>query len=261
MSEEQTFSTLRFASEAKKIRNHAKVNEILDHQGQMSRLKKEMEEERKKFMKEIEDLHMKVITSSQPAPPRSSSKKPRRETNPLSTHSVHNSYKEYQEIRSKFSLVSQERDDLADKVAKMLSEQEAEAKKFKQIQTDLRKKISSLDDKLLERDAEVESLKAKLSNVAPGTVGIFNKSRTSGSAKADKKVTIAERYATAEEYFKEECSSSEESEDEEKDPLWRKTPLHRRIREERKSSFDDSSDEELETLKLKKKVSGGEIMS
>ena len=44
MSEEQTFSTLRFASEAKKITNHAKVNEILDEQGQISRLKKEMEE-------------------------------------------------------------------------------------------------------------------------------------------------------------------------------------------------------------------------
>ena len=43
MSEEQTFSTLRFASEAKRITNHAKVNEILDEQGQISRLKKEME--------------------------------------------------------------------------------------------------------------------------------------------------------------------------------------------------------------------------
>ena len=44
MSEEQTFSTLRFASEAKKITNHAKVNEILDEQGQISRMRKEMEE-------------------------------------------------------------------------------------------------------------------------------------------------------------------------------------------------------------------------
>ena len=42
MSEEQTFSTLRFASEAKRITNHAKVNEILDEQGQISRLKKEI---------------------------------------------------------------------------------------------------------------------------------------------------------------------------------------------------------------------------
>ena len=49
MSEEQTFSTLRFASEAKRITNHAKVNEILDEQGQISRLKKEMEALRKEL--------------------------------------------------------------------------------------------------------------------------------------------------------------------------------------------------------------------
>jgi len=142
------------------------------------------------------------------------------------------------------------------------------------VQTEELAKMSSLHDKLLERDAEVETLKAKLCNVGPGTVGIFNKSRTSGSAKADKKVTIAiERYETAEEYFNEQWSSSEsESEDEETDQEWRKTPLHRRLREEkrksmgapiykRKRSFDDSSDEELESLnlssKMKKKVSGG----
>ena len=101
MSEEQTFSTLRFASEAKKITNHAKVNEILDEQGQISRMRKEMEElkreleaqkkintnemleemkeslekertEKEEKMREIEILQMKVITSSQPAPPRKS---------------------------------------------------------------------------------------------------------------------------------------------------------------------------------------------
>ena len=44
MSEEQTISTLRFASEAKKIQNHAKVNEVLDNQATISRLKKENEE-------------------------------------------------------------------------------------------------------------------------------------------------------------------------------------------------------------------------
>ena len=50
MSEEQTFSTLRFASEAKKITNHAKVNEILDHQGQISKMKKEMEELKRELL-------------------------------------------------------------------------------------------------------------------------------------------------------------------------------------------------------------------
>ena len=58
MSEEQTISTLRFASEAKKIQNHAKVNEVLDNQATISRLKKEMEELKKQM--ELQ----KVITGS-----------------------------------------------------------------------------------------------------------------------------------------------------------------------------------------------------
>merc|ERR1719270_1760090 len=49
MSEEQTISTLRFASEAKKITNCAKVNEVLDNNAQISRLKKEMEEMKKQL--------------------------------------------------------------------------------------------------------------------------------------------------------------------------------------------------------------------
>merc|ERR1711976_728880 len=42
MSEEQTVSTLRFASQAKTIQNHATVNEVLDDKAQINRLKKEM---------------------------------------------------------------------------------------------------------------------------------------------------------------------------------------------------------------------------
>merc|ERR1719410_688163 len=106
MSEEQTISTLRFASEAKKIQNHAKVNEVLDNQATISRLKKEMEdlkkqlaaatkvdakdmllesmkeqlekertereEQQKEFLRLEEELKGKIITSSQPAPPRKS---------------------------------------------------------------------------------------------------------------------------------------------------------------------------------------------
>ena len=101
MSEDQTISTLRFASEAKKIQNHAKVNEVLDNQAQISRLKKEMEDLKKQLelqkavngndlveemreqlererrekeaqLKENEELRSKIITSSQPAPPRKS---------------------------------------------------------------------------------------------------------------------------------------------------------------------------------------------
>ena len=112
MSEEQTISTLRFASQAKTIQNHATVNEVLDDKAQINRLKKEMaqllveleqqkkegntdmvqemreqlERERKEkeeHVRKIRDLQEKVITSSQPAPPRKSmmfKKKERRET-------------------------------------------------------------------------------------------------------------------------------------------------------------------------------------
>ena len=116
MSEDQTISTLRFASEAKKIQNKAKVNEVLDNQAQISRLKKEMEDlraqlaqqqkvnsqdmlesikeqleqerrEKEAQLKLNEELRSKIITSSQPAPPRKSvlipqdkSKRNRRET-------------------------------------------------------------------------------------------------------------------------------------------------------------------------------------
>ena len=106
MSEEQTLSTLRFASQAKTIQNHAKVNEVLDNQATISRLKKEMEdlkkqlaaatkvdakdmllesmkeqlekertereEQQKEFLRLEEELKGKIITSSQPAPPRKS---------------------------------------------------------------------------------------------------------------------------------------------------------------------------------------------
>ena len=50
-SEEQTISTLRFASEAKQIQNHAVVNEVLDDQAQISRMKKEVKELREALLK------------------------------------------------------------------------------------------------------------------------------------------------------------------------------------------------------------------
>ena len=42
MSEEQTVSTLRFATQAKAIKNHAQVNEVLDDAAKINRMKKEM---------------------------------------------------------------------------------------------------------------------------------------------------------------------------------------------------------------------------
>jgi len=114
MSVEQTISTLRFASQAKTIQNHATVNEVLDDQAQINRLKKDMakllkelEDQKKKdantemvqemreqlerermekeeHLRKIKELQEKVITSSQPAPPRKSmmmmKKNNRRET-------------------------------------------------------------------------------------------------------------------------------------------------------------------------------------
>ena len=111
MSEDQTISTLRFASQAKTIKNHAKVNEVLDDQAEINRLKKDMAKllneleqhknaankenvqevkeqlekermEKEVYLKKIRELQEKVITSSQPAPPRKSlmKKSIRRET-------------------------------------------------------------------------------------------------------------------------------------------------------------------------------------
>ena len=136
-------------------------------------------------------------------------------------------------------------------------------------------KMSDLHDKLLERDAEVKTLKAKLSDVGPKTGSIF-KGSSSPVKTGKKKVTLAiERYST-EEFFHENFSTSEdESEDEDVHEEWRKTPLHKRIREEkrksmgapiykRKRSFEDSSDEDLEPhndSKQKKKSATGRIIS
>ena len=101
MSEEQTVSTLRFASQAKTIQNHATVNEVLDDKAQINRLKKEMVQlqrelaeqkksaatdvvaamreqlekerlEKEEHVRQIKELQDKVITSSQPAPSRNS---------------------------------------------------------------------------------------------------------------------------------------------------------------------------------------------
>merc|ERR1719219_3116436 len=130
-------------------------------------------------------------------------------------------------------------------------------------------KMSDIHDKLLERDAEVENLKAKLSNVGPSSGGIFQKLEGQKKDSGKKRDTI-EHYSVKE-YF-DEFGSPSESEEEDEDDLdqsWRKTPLHKRIREEkrksmgapiykRKRSFEDSDEEDTEPQngsKLKKKPS------
>ena len=113
MSEEQTVSTLRFATQAKSIKNHAQVNEVLDDAAKINRMKKEMAEmkaeldaaraqsvgnreaelqealdeatrEKENLLVRVLDANEKILTSSQAAPPRKSmmpkKSKVRRET-------------------------------------------------------------------------------------------------------------------------------------------------------------------------------------
>ena len=113
MSEEQTVSTLRFATQAKAIKNHAQVNEVLDDAAKINRMKKEMAalkaeldaarvqsvgnreaelqealdeatKEKENLLVRVLDANEKILTSSQAAPPRKSmmptKSKVRRET-------------------------------------------------------------------------------------------------------------------------------------------------------------------------------------
>ena len=113
MSEEQTVSTLRFATQAKAIKNHAQVNEVLDDAAKINRMKKEMAamkaeldaaraqsvgnreaelqealdeatREKENLLVRVLDANEKILTSSQAAPPRKSmmpkKSKVRRET-------------------------------------------------------------------------------------------------------------------------------------------------------------------------------------
>merc|ERR1719474_504556 len=102
-------------------------------------------------------------------------------------------------------------------------------------------KMSELHDQLMARDEEVANLKQELQKNA--TLGggrlLPELGRPSPVKKSAKRVTIkVERYETPEEFFNnEDFSSSEESNDSDSDgdEEWRKTPLIRRIRQERKS--------------------------
>ena len=113
MSEEQTVSTLRFATQAKSIKNHAQVNEVLDDAAKINRLKKEMAamkaeleaaraqsvgnreaelqealdaatKDKENLLVRVLEANEKILTSSQAAPPRKSlmpkKSKVRRET-------------------------------------------------------------------------------------------------------------------------------------------------------------------------------------
>jgi hypothetical protein len=101
MSEVQTISTLRFATQAKTIQNHAKVNEVLDDAAKINRLKKEMAElkaqleaskdksamnreaelqealdmatrDKEEYLRRMVEANEKMLVSSQAAPSRKS---------------------------------------------------------------------------------------------------------------------------------------------------------------------------------------------
>ena len=101
-------------------------------------------------------------------------------------------------------------------------------------------KMSLLHDKLLDRDREVETLKAELTT-GSGRRSLMPRLGPNSPIKKEqkKKVTIAVHRMNEDEFFSQEFSSEDESEEEESesdsDPEWRKTPMFKRIKAERKS--------------------------
>jgi len=102
-------------------------------------------------------------------------------------------------------------------------------------------KMSTLHDKLLDRDREVETLKAELKQ-SGGRRSLMPKLGPNSPLKKEqkKRVTIAVERYKEDEFFREEFSSSEEESDEDEsdsdsDPEWRKTPMFKRIKAERRS--------------------------
>ena len=110
-----------------------------------------------------------------------------------------------------------------------------------QFQNEELAKMSAIHDKLMERDEEVANLKNQLERtVNLGQGNLFAKLGKDSPVKPKKdpkRVTIKiERYSNPEEYFNDQDFSSDSSEDSsDEDDEWRKTPLVKRIRQERRS--------------------------
>ena len=104
--------------------------------------------------------------------------------------------------------------------------------------------MSILHDKLLDKDKEVEVLKEELKKSSDGRRSLPPKIGPNSPMlknQARKRVTIAvqENY-TEEEFFSQEFSTSEEDTDDDEsdsygDPEWRRTPMFKRIKAERRS--------------------------
>jgi len=99
-------------------------------------------------------------------------------------------------------------------------------------------KMSAIHDQLLDKDKEVQLLKEQLINGGGGRLSLMPKLGPQSPIKKEqkKRVTIAVERVTEEEFFtsSEESSDDEESESD-SDPEWRKTPMFKRIKAERKS--------------------------
>ena len=110
-----------------------------------------------------------------------------------------------------------------------------------QFQNEELAKMSAIHDKLMERDEEVANLKNQLERtVNLGQGNLFTKLGKDSPVKPKKdpkRVTIKiERYSNPEEYFNDQDFSSDSSgESSDDDDEWRKTPLVKRIRQERRS--------------------------
>jgi len=118
---------------------------------------------------------------------------------------------------------------------------DAVEKTFK-IQSDELEKMADLHDKLMKRDEEVADLKLQLQRTSvAGSGRLFTNPGIASPKRREtkKRVTIVtESYKDPEEYFKDQDFTSDEDDDDlnsSDDEEWRKTPLHKRIRQERKS--------------------------
>jgi len=123
-----------------------------------------------------------------------------------------------------------------------LNQDIADVAKRLQFQNDELAKMSEIHDKLMQRDEEVASLKMQLeSTISTGQGNLFaqlGKDSPVKKKKDSKRVTIKiERYSNPEEYFNDQDYSSDSSVDSsaDEDDDWRKTPLLKRIRQERRS--------------------------
>merc|ERR1719233_439260 len=114
----------------------------------------------------------------------------------------------------------------------------SDVEKRLQFQAEEIAKMSALHDQLLDKDKEVQQLKEELRRGSDGRSSLMPRLGPNSPVKNNqkKRVTIAVERVTEEEFFtSSEESSEEEESDSDSDPEWRKMPMFKRIKAERKS--------------------------